>query len=250
MNNKLGTLSWMERSGGKLSWRDRLALTAQGVQAMAASRKQKKSGLKVRFREVDEILPPDTPLIREAFALCQDASAPFLLNHCLRAYFWARLLDDGATSFDDEALFAALLLHDMGLTDGHRLQGDKEQCFTIVGARMADQLARKHGWADKRAYMTANAITLHLNVSVGHEHGREAQLVRMGSGADVAGLGLGPLEKDQINAVTQLYPRLDLKNEFIPVLNIEAEQRPCCRIAFLNKKMGFSDLIRHSQFGE
>jgi hypothetical protein len=51
-------------------------------------------------------------------------------------------------------------------------------------------LAARHHWDDARAHLAANAITLHLNVTVGDEHGKEAQMVRAGSGGDVAGLGL------------------------------------------------------------
>lgn len=241
--SKLGTLTWVERTGGKLAWRDRLSMIAQGVKAKSAAKKRMKADVKVRHLEVDDILPPDSAIAREATSLCQDASAPFLFNHCLRAYFWARLLDDGSKPFDDEATYTAIMLHDMGLTDLHRLKGEKEQCFTIVGARMASQLAHKHQWTDKRANLAANAITLHLNVTVEDRHGREAQLVRIGSGGDVAGLGLDVLHTSQINEVCAKYPRLNMKREILPVLNIEAEERSCCRTAFLHNKLGFGELI-------
>lgn len=250
MNGQLGTLNWMERTGGKLAWRDRLALVLHGVQSKVRTRKRIKAGIKIRYSEIDDILPPDSPICREATALCQDASEPFLFNHCLRAYFWARLLDSGSKSFDDEAVFTAIMLHDLGLSDSYRLKGDKEQCFTLVGANKASEMAIKHGWSDKRALLTASAITLHLNVAVGDEHGREAQMVRTGSGGDVAGLDLHMLHDDQIAEVVNRYPRLGLKKKITSVLKIEVEERPCCRIAFLHKKLGFYKLIRDSLFLE
>lgn len=243
---KLGTLSWLERNGGKLAWHDRLTMIAQGVRAHAETRKRMASGLKIRNIEIENILPPDSAITREATAICQDASAPYLFNHCLRAYFWARLLDDGRQSFDDEAVFTALMLHDLGLTNGKCLSGDKEQCFTVIGAREAGELAAKHGWSDKRANITAQAITLHLNVIVDQRHGKEAQMVRAGSGGDVAGLGLDVLQADQIASVVARYPRLNIKREIVEALSIEVDERPCCRMAFLKTKLGFTDLINRA----
>lgn len=240
----LGTRSWVERTGGKLAWHDRLNMIADGVRARAATQRRIKAGAKVRNREVTDILPPDSAVAREAIAISEDACPPFLHNHNLRAYFWARLLDDSAKHFDDEATFVALMLHDLGLTDAHRLHGQKEQCFTIVGARAVDRLAAKHGWTDKRAQVAAQAITLHLNVTVADKYGREARMVRAGSGADVAGLGLDVLHKDQIDDVVERYPRHDFKRCIAAPLQHESEERPCCRIAFMQNKLGFGRLIR------
>jgi hypothetical protein len=131
----------------------------------------------------------------------------------------------------------------MGLTDKYRLQDTVQQCFTIVGARMADELAGKHHWSDKRANIAANAITLHLNVSVDSVYGKEARMVRAGSGGDVAGLGLDVLHEDQIQEVCRKHPRLDMKRNMRSTLAVETKERPDCRIAFLDKKFGFGDLI-------
>lgn len=101
------------------------------------------------------------------------------------------------------------------------------------------------------ANLAANAITLHLNVTVGDEHGNEAQMVRAGSGGDVAGRGLGILERDQIAQVVERYPGLNLKSEIVDALMTETIERPCCRTAFLCRSLGFVDLIRgNSVFAE
>jgi hypothetical protein len=247
----LGTRTWVERTGGKLAWHHRLTLLADGVMARAATQKRIRSGLKLRHREVNDILPPDSAIAREAVAMSEDACEPFLHNHNLRAWFWARLLDDGVRPFDDEATFVALMLHDLGLTESHRLHGDREQCFTIIGARAVDQLAARHGWSDKRAALAAEAITLHLNVTVADRFGKEAQMVRAGSGADVAGLGLDVLHQDQIDSVVSLYPRHHFKREIAKALSHEVHDRPCCRIAIMQNKLGFGTLIRRApMFGE
>jgi HD domain len=196
---------------------------------------------------VQDILPPDTALAREAISLARDASSPALFHHCLRAYFWAKLLDTDTRSYDDEAVFVACMLHDLGLTEQYRLQGDQQQCFTSVGARVTQELAHRHAWPEPRMHVAASAITLHLNVIIGDEHGKEAQMVRAGSGGDVAGLGLDVLHRDQIDEVIGRYPRLNLKQEVVSALETEAIERPCCRTAFLCRRLSFTDLIKKNR---
>ncbi len=243
---ELGTMTWIERTGGRLAWHERLSLTAQAVRARAAAAKEKRSGRKIRLLEVDDILPPDSSITREAIALSQDLSQPFLFNHCLRSYFWARLLDEDTRSFDDEAVFTAFLLHDLGLTEHSDRAAKTGQCFTQVGAQQAYELARKHAWSDQRAKLTANAITLHLNVLVADRHGKEARMVRAGSGADVAGLGLHVLHRDQIHEVVSRIPRLGLEREMLARLTHETRVRPDSRIAFLCGRLHFGQFIERA----
>lgn len=242
----LGTLSWLERTGGRLAWRDRLVLVLQGVRARATAGRQVRLARKVPYIDPDAILPPDSAITREALAICQDASPPFLFNHCLRAYFWARLLDDDTRAFDDEAVFTALLLHDLGLCEGHHVGPDQGACFTIAGAQAAMQLAARHGWPDRRVRVAAQAIALHLNISVHEKYGKEAQMVRAGSGGDVAGLGLDTLSREQIGAIVGRYPRLGIKSEIVPRLRADACAHPGCRMAFLMDRLGFDRLIRRA----
>lgn len=245
----LGTWDWLERTGGKLAWRDRLTLLAQGVRVRAAVRFAGKARDQIRHIEVPDILPPDSAICRAAEALCGEASEPYLFNHCLRAYFWARLLN-GSARFDDEAVYTALLLHDLGLTERYRRHGDQEQCFTLPAARAAYRLAIDHGWPDARARLAADAIGLHLNVIVDARHGREALLVRMGSGADVAGLGMDAIARGDRVAVVERYPRLGMKAKIHKALKTEVVERPCCRTAFLYTSLGFGGLIRAAPFAE
>ncbi|MET0065069.1 MAG: HD domain-containing protein [Candidatus Thiodiazotropha sp.] len=216
---------------------------AHGAKAKAMERKSAAPNQRISALSLSEIQPPDSAIAREAMSLCGEASEPFLYNHCLRSYYWARLLDDSPEPFDDEAVFTALMLHDMGLTEPYRLRHSKHQCFTIVGAQMADDLAEKHHWTDRRASIVANAITLHLNVLVDASHGKEARMVRAGSGADVAGLGLAALHPEQVQAVCGKHPRLGMKRRMRSVLRIETRERPGSRIAFLNRRLKFDKLI-------
>ena len=238
----LGTRSWIERTGGRLAWYERLALLAQAVRARAMARLQQPSMRRIRLPAVDDILPPDSAITREAIELSRQICEPFLFNHCMRSYFWARLLDRDGRPFDDEALFTALLLHDLGLG-----MDSRGQCFTRVGAQKAIELAARHGWSERRAHLTADAITLHLNVLVADRHGKEAQMVRAGSGADVAGLGLQSLQRERIGEVVARIPRLNMKERMIARLQEEVQAQPESRIAVLCNRLHFCAMIRGSK---
>ena len=99
---KLGTLAWMAKSQGKLDLQDKMALIFQGVRAKAAMVRRSKVRHKARYCDVEDILPPDSPIALEALAVSEEASDPYLLNHCFRAYFWAKLMDEGNIKYDDE----------------------------------------------------------------------------------------------------------------------------------------------------
>lgn len=71
-------------------------------------------------------------------------------------------------------------------------------------------------------------------------------MVRVGSGADVAGLGLYVLKRDQINTVVSRIPRLSLKREMLATLAEEAQARPDSRIAFLCDRLHFRRVIERS----
>jgi hypothetical protein len=246
--SECGTRAWLEQRHGRMAWRDRLGFLLQGVQARAATRRERGSGPPLAQRNVDEIMPPDTPVTRAALRLCEAASPPWLVNHCLRAYLWARLLDERARSFDDEATYVAILLHDLGLTKQYRLSPTStQQCFTAAGADVAYALATQHGWPDRRAALAADAIALHLNVTIAERHGPEAWLVRAGSGADVAGLGLHRLTSSTVAAVVRRHPRLELKREMRSVLAAECQAHPTSRIAFLVQRLGFDALVRDAR---
>lgn len=245
----LGTLKWIEETGGKLTRRDRLVITGEAVLARLSSRLSGRAVQVARHLEIDQILPPDTPMAKAAEALSSQSSEPYLFNHCLRAYFWARLYN-GRRAIDDEALYVALLLHDLGLTEAHRLKRGEGECFTIVGAKAVERLARQHSWSDKRTAMAADAITLHLNVTVDAKHGMEAKLVRFGSGADVAGLGISRIPEDQRTEILSRFPRLNMKSNIRRDLALEVCERPNCRIAYLFNAANFGGLISNAPFDE
>ena len=71
-------------------------------------------------------------------------------------------------------------------------------------------------------------------------------MVRAGSGADVAGLGLHVLQRDQIDDVVSRIPRLRLKKEMGAMLAEESRAWPHSRIAFLCHQLHFGAMIERS----
>jgi hypothetical protein len=69
-------------------------------------------------------------------------------------------------------------------------------------------------------------------------------MVRAGSGAQVAGLGLDVLHQDQISKVVARYLRLGYKQAILAEVAIEAIERPSRWIAFMPQKFGFARPIR------
>ncbi len=69
---------------------------------------------------------------------------PFMLNHSLRTYWFSRLLGEtNAMSYDDEVLYVASLLHDIGFYGAHATATQEAECFAIRGANAALILLRR-----------------------------------------------------------------------------------------------------------
>ena len=246
----LGTLAWLEQTHGHMSTGERMHQIFLGIKAKAVRLFKGKHLTQVRHLELDQITPPDSAICQAATTMAQQEQKLHVFNHCMRAYFWARLLN-GQQDFDHEAFYVAILLHDLGLNENHRLPDDSQQCcFTYPAARSAYDMALEHNWSDRRAQVVADAIALHLNVSVDDAHGREAQLVRLGSGADVIGQALMAVPKDQRLAVVERYPRLDFKRLITQDLRAAIVNKSCSRMAFLTHKLGFEKLIQGAPFDD
>lgn len=89
-----------------------------------------------------------------------------------------------------------------------------------------------------------------MNLILSSSHGSEADLVKDGTGADVAGLKLELLHQDQIDGVIQKYPRLNQNDDILKIVRRESEERPCCRMALFYRKLGMRNAVRKSPFRE
>jgi predicted HD phosphohydrolase len=171
------------------------------------------------------IRSPDSKLAREAEDLVRVVEPPFLTNHSLRSHFFAvALAERDKVRFDEELLYVASLLHDIGLVQ----EFDTGKCFEEDGADAARRLATGQGWDAERAEALAEAIRLHVAAQIALEDGPEAFLLWHSTGLDVAGHRHDELEPRAVEAIVAAYPRLDFKEGFTALVADQAERKSGC----------------------
>ena len=248
----VGTLRWAEQTHGRLRARDRWELQAQMARLLLERVRRalpRRVGTSERLQaDLERIRPPETPTAQAAAQLCAEASSEAIANHAFRTYLWARLLAlrDGVR-YDDELLYVASVLHDLGLTE--RFWGrDGSACFSVDGGEAAREFASASGWPRARADALAEALVLHLNVQVRDRQGVEARLMQSGTTLDVTGARLGGLGRETAAAVVARHPRLGLKSEFAEWFRKEIAHRPDARLAFLDEKVGLGRRMQAAPF--
>ena len=246
----LGTLGWVDRTGGQLSGAERRSLlgpVARTHAVNAAGRLSMLAGLNSgrRARVAPSLLvPPTSALTRAAVEQAQRRLSPALLNHSHRTFaFGAALGALEGLPVDAELLFAAALLHDTGLPTS-----DQDVDFTRSSARIARDVAEEVGLSSAATETIRTAITLHLNPGVPLARGPVAYLLAAGAGVDVVGLRSWQLPPDLLAAVVEQHPRLGFKGEFSAVSRTEATRVPRGRVQFLRRYGAFGLAVTLAPF--
>jgi len=247
---ELGTLSWVERTGGQLSGAERRSLLGPLARTHAANAVGRlsmlarlNSGRRTHLAPA-QLVPPSSALTRVALEQAQRRLTPALLNHSYRTFAFGAALGalEGLT-VDAELLFAAALLHDTGLpTSAPNVD------FTRASARIARDVAQDVGLSTAATETMRTAITLHSNPRVTLAHGPVAYLLSAGAGLDVAGLHSWRLPPDLLAAVVAQHPRLGFKGEFAAAFRTEAAHVPRGRVQFLRRYGAFDLAIRLAPF--
>ena len=168
---------------------------------------------------------PDSRLARDAEELVRVVAPPFLTNHSFRSHFFAvALAERDQIRFDEELLYVASLLHDIGLME----EFDTGRCFEEDGADAAVRLAAADGWPAERSEALAEAIRLHVAAKIALEDGAEGFLLWHSTGLDVTGHRHGELDGRTVEAVLRAYPRLDFKEGFAGLVADQAERKSGC----------------------
>lgn len=176
--------------------------------------------------EVAAIELPRTPLALAAHAAAREAEPEYLLNHSLRSYLFARL-SAGArgwaagADFDDEVLFTACVLHDLGLV----ASADTGRRFEVDGADAAADLLRTHGMAPDRTALVWEAIALHTSPQIAERRAPEVALTRSGIGLDF-GRDAELVPEEVAAAVHAALPRRDLARRIVDDITGPARTRP------------------------
>jgi len=148
----------------------------------------------------------------------------YLLAHSVRSYAWgAAIADQEGWSYDAATLWAASLMHDVGLTRIPR----NGTCFEVAGGEIARRFLERHGVPPATAATVASAIVLHMAPSVTLDDGVEAVLLDRATGLDVRGVGFELVDPVRA-AVMRDFPRRSFDRRFLAAITREVAVRPGC----------------------
>lgn len=240
----VGTWDWAEATDGRLRRRDRAQQLRQAVLARLAT-------MPARWRSTvvpdDGSLvlpdPPDSAVARLAEERVREVSTPELHAHCQRTWLFATLFAQrDRVVHDEELLYLACVMHDLGLTDAHDRRDPAAACFAVEGARAAQTLLGEHGIAADRARIVAEAISLHLNISVPARLGAEAHLLAKGAALDAVGRRVRRLPRGIVHEAIRAWPRDGFGQQLAEAVSRQARVHPESRAAFL-WRLGFAGLV-------
>ncbi|MCO6004306.1 HD domain-containing protein [Actinoallomurus purpureus] len=149
---------------------------------------------------------PTGPLADASLSLAQTSESSPIADHSIRSFLFARLLAEHEGCLDDAAydeglLFAACVLHDLGL--GNLAPGKAR--FEVEGADLAASLLTDHGIAATDVDRVWEAIALHSSLGIADRRGLLTYLTHKGVFID-AGRNTDSLAA-QLPQVYAAYPR-------------------------------------------
>jgi HD domain len=112
------------------------------------------------------------PLASAALSRAQQTESAPVADRSIRSLLFARLLAhrDGSVTdaaYDEDLLFAACIMHDLGL--GTSAPGNER--FEVEGADLAAGLLRQHDVATADIDRISEAIALHASIGIAHRRG-------------------------------------------------------------------------------
>jgi hypothetical protein len=154
---------------------------------------------------------PDSRIAKLATEFSRSAYPPYLFNHAARTFLFGALVGRAlGQSLDEEILYLASILHDLGLAE--RFQG--ELPFEIQGAETAKRFLTEHSYDKEKVAIVWDGIAMHASL-IGQFKQPEIALVGEGAGADVAGPDLGQVKKGDVEEILRAFPRLKFKTAFV-----------------------------------
>jgi HD domain len=169
---------------------------------------------------------PGSELSRRVLSLVSSAESPAVANHSIRSYVFACLLGthlgvSAGKDYDGQLLFAACVMHDIGLGAGP----PGPQRFEVDGADRAAALLTDHGLPAADVDAVWEAIALHTSAGIAERRGRLCQLVRAGVGLDF-GVDTDFVTDAQAKAIHAAFPRLDMARALVDTIVAQADGCP------------------------
>ncbi|MFF0610144.1 HD domain-containing protein [Nocardia tengchongensis] len=169
---------------------------------------------------------PTAPWTDSVVALVVAAEAPAVANHSIRSFVFARLLAahrgmEAHRDFDPLLLFAACVLHDIGLSE----RANGSQRFEVDGADAAAEILTGHGLPADEVDAVWLAIALHTSPGIAERRGPLCELTRHGIAMD-GGFFPDAVSDAQAAMIHAAYPRLSLARTLVDVIVGQATERP------------------------
>ena len=153
----------------------------------------------------------ESKIAQTAIGLAQSAYPPYLFNHAVRTFLLGSLVGRAlGQRFDEELLFLACILHDLGLTE--RFQGDLP--FEIQGAEAAKHFLEESAYTKERSEIVWDGIAMHAS-AIGQFKQPEIALVGEGAGADVLGPDFSRIKRSDVAEILKAFPRMGFKVAFV-----------------------------------
>lgn len=173
----------------------------------------------------DVLCLPDDPIVGPVLEIIRAEEPAPIANHSIRSYLFARLLArrDGLVigrDVGEQALFAACVLHDIGLS----ARGNGTQRFEVDGADTAVAILGPLGVLDDECSLIWEAIALHTSPGIAERRGPLTYLTRAGVGADFAGPAV--VTDDEAAAIHDAYPRLEMTTSLVDAIVHQARGNP------------------------
>jgi hypothetical protein len=169
---------------------------------------------------------PGTPRARQTWEFVKAAVSESIANHSARSYLFARLLAAHrgmrpGHDYDDELLFFACALHDMGLSE----RGNGTQRFEADGADVAAEFLAAQGVSSGDIDVVWQAIALHTSGGIAARRGPICELTRGGVLLDIDA-DRAIVSDDVAGAIHAVYPRLTMARELVDAIVAQAKARP------------------------
>jgi HD domain len=193
-------------------------------------------------RRIAGIAIPGDDVSAETWRWAHRSLPDYLLTHSVRAYCWGATIAAGeGWKFDGQILWAASLMHDIGLTRIPR----NTTCFEVEGAEIARRFLEGRGLPAERADRVAVAIVLHMQPSVALESGVEPVLLDRATSLDVRGEGHELVDAVRPRVMAD-FPRRAFDRHFLAAIAREAALRPTCQSARLLDRTGLAGWMARS----
>ena len=160
---------------------------------------------------------PRDPIASAALELARSTESKSVFNHSVRSYLWAVLLAEhenatGEADYDPVLLFAATVMHDLGVGSGARGQ----QRFEVEGADLAAELLIAHRVSTSDVDRVWEAIAIHTSAGIAERRGLLAYLTREGVGIDFGRQAKVVLNHQE--AIHAHYPRLAMVRSLVDAI--------------------------------